>query len=56
MNTEKRKGTGFMKTEKERFIVTDGYLLVMEAKKRREEAKKYVWDVKDDGYYFEEEN
>ena len=45
-----------MKTEKEKFIVTDGYLLVMEAKKRREEAKKYIWDVTEDGYYFEEEN
>ncbi len=36
------------------FIVTDGYLLVMEAKRQREEAKKYIWDVEDDGYRLEE--
>ena len=38
----------------EKFQVTDGYLLVMEAIRRREEAKKYIWDVEDEGYYFEE--
>ena len=38
----------------EKFIVTEGYLLVMEAIRRREEAKKYIWDVEDDGYCFEE--
>lgn len=44
-----------MKTNKnEEFIITDGYLLVMEAIRLREEKKKYMWDVEDDGYFFEE--
>ena len=44
-----------MKTQRnEEFIVTEGYLLVMEAIRQREEREKYIWDVEDDGYYFEE--
>lgn len=43
-----------MKTKKDEFIFTDGYLLVMEAKRQKEEKKKYIWDLEDDGYYFEE--
>ena len=38
----------------ENFIATEGYFLVMEAIRQREEAKKYIWDVEDDSYYFEE--
>ncbi|MCD8048205.1 MAG: hypothetical protein LUG52_01120 [Clostridia bacterium] len=41
-------------TKNEVFVVTDGYLLIMEAKRQREEAKKYIWDVVDDSYSFEE--
>ena len=49
------KGGIFVKNkENEKFKVTEGYLLVMEAIRRREEAKKYIWDIEDDGYYFEE--
>lgn len=44
-----------MKTNRnEDFVMTDGYLLVMEAIRAREERKPYLWDVEDDGYYFEE--
>jgi hypothetical protein len=44
-----------MKNEKkEEFFITDGYWLVMEARRRKEESLKYIWDVEDDGYYFEE--
>lgn len=44
-----------MKTNRnEDFIVTDGYLLVMEALREKEERKPFLWDVVDDGYYFEE--
>lgn len=44
-----------MITEKnEGFVVTDGYLIVMEAVRKREERKKYIWDVEDEDYYFEE--
>lgn len=43
-----------MKQKKDEFIVTEGYLLVMEAKRQREEREKYIWDVQDDSYYFEE--
>ncbi|MBQ3109834.1 MAG: hypothetical protein IJC69_01655 [Clostridia bacterium] len=44
-----------MKTQRnEEFIITDGYLLVMEAKRQKEERNKFIWDVEDDSYYFEE--
>lgn len=44
-----------MKTNRnEEFVITDGYLLVMEEKRLREEKKAYMWDVEDDGYFFEE--
>lgn len=36
------------------FFITDGYWLVMEKMREREEKKKYIWDIEDDGYYFEE--
>ena len=48
------KGVVVMKTNKDEFIFTDGYLLVMELKRQKEEREKYIWDVEDDGYYFEE--
>lgn len=51
----RQKGDDGMKTNRnEEFIVTDGYLLVMEAIRVREEKEKYIWDVEDDSYYFEE--
>lgn len=54
-NLVKRKGSVFMKTNRnEEFVITDGYLLVMEEKRLREEKKAYMWDVEDDGYFFEE--
>lgn len=44
-----------MKTNRnEEFFVTDGYLLVMELKRQKEERQKYIWDVEDDSYSFEE--
>ncbi len=43
-----------MKTRKEEFIITEGYLLVMEAIRQREEKKKYIWDIDEDNYSFEE--
>ena len=44
-----------MKTQRnEEFIITDGYLIVMDAKRLRDEKNKYIWDVEDDSYYFEE--
>lgn len=43
-----------MKTKKEDFVITEGYLLVMEAIREKEERKKYIWDLEDDSYYFEE--
>lgn len=44
-----------MKTNRnDEFIITDGYLIVMEALRLKEEKQKYIWDVEDDGYYFEE--
>lgn len=44
-----------MKTNRnEEFVITDGYLLVMERVREREERKKYIWDVEDEGYSFEE--
>ncbi len=43
-----------MKTMKDIFTITEGYLLVMERKKEKEESQKYIWDVEDDSYYFEE--
>ncbi|MGM9550857.1 MAG: hypothetical protein ACI3XA_01230 [Clostridia bacterium] len=43
-----------MKTMKEIFTVTEGYLLVMEKKREKEERQKYIWDMDDDSYYFEE--
>ncbi len=43
-----------MKTMKDIFLITDGYLLVMEKKREKEEREKYIWDVEDDSYYFEE--
>lgn len=43
-----------MKTTKELFTITEGYLLVMEKKREKEEKQKYIWDVEDDSYYFEE--
>lgn len=50
-----KKGDDIMKTNRnEEFIITDGYLLVMEAIRQREEKAKYIWDVEDDSYYFEE--
>ena len=50
-----KKGVDIMKTQRnEEFIITDGYLIVMEAKRLRDEKNKYIWDVEDDSYYFEE--
>ena len=50
-----KKGVDNMKTDRnEEFIITDGYLIVMEAKRQREERNKFIWDVEDDSYYFEE--
>lgn len=44
-----------MKTNRnEEFFVTEGYLLVMELKRQKEERQKYIWDVEDDSYSFEE--
>lgn len=43
-----------MKTMKDIFTITEGYLLVMEKKREKEERQKYIWDVEDDSYYFEE--
>lgn len=44
-----------MKTNRnEEFFVTDGYLLVMELKRQKEERQKYIWDIEDDSYSFEE--
>lgn len=43
-----------MKTMKDIFTVTEGYLLVMEKKREKEERQKYIWDVEDDSYCFEE--
>ena len=52
---ETKKGVDIMKTQRnEEFIITDGYLLVMEAKRQKEERNKFIWDVEDDSYYFEE--
>ncbi len=54
-NLIKRKGSVFMKTNRnEDFVITDGYLLIMEEKRLKEERKAFLWDVEDDGYYFEE--
>lgn len=51
----KEKDVCSMKKDgKKEVFITDGYYLVMEAKRRREEEKKYIWDVEDDGYSFEE--
>lgn len=50
-----KKGDDSMKTQRnEEFIITDGYLIVMEVKRQREERNKFIWDVEDDSYYFEE--
>ena len=50
-----KKGDDFMKTQRnEEFIITDGFLIVMEKVREREERKKYIWDVEDDSYFFEE--
>ena len=50
-----KKGDDNMKNNRnEEFIVTEGYLLVMEAIRLREERNKYIWDVEDDSYFFEE--
>ncbi len=43
-----------MKTMKDIFTITEGYLLVMEKKREKEERQKYIWDVEDESYYFEE--
>lgn len=43
-----------MKENEKKIFITDGYWLVMEAKRSREEKEKWLWDVEDDGYYFEE--
>lgn len=49
------KGELIMKTQRsEEFIITEGYLIVMEAKRQKEERNKFIWDVEDESYYFEE--
>ena len=50
-----KKGDRCYETQRnEEFVITDGYLLVMEAKRQKEEKNKFIWDVEDDSYYFEE--